>query len=171
MKIKQNANGFLTLEGFFILFLIGGAVYYFFLRDDTAMIAETTPEVVVTSQESTTSEAISNMPLIVSLQPVNGYSGSGRVSRTFEFGKPFILSISAGLPNNFETTFYEAWLENSAGQRMYLGKMTKSGATFKLDFETRENLTTFSNIIISVDGDATTVEGRSLPHDVMRGSF
>ncbi len=169
MKQLDN-NGFTLAEFVAVILIIGAVTYHFFIRDNTPQepvteVAETS-QVTQTQQQSTTDIASQ----VTTLTPVNGYSVQGKATRQYDFPR-FDFSITAALLNNFETTYYEAWLVSPNGARKNMGRLTKTSGQYRLSVTVNEDLRQYTNVVITVDGDAETVEGKSLPHDVMRGSF
>lgn len=170
-SLADRESGFSALELLFVVFVAGILVYHFVLRGDESPKTATNEPTQVVSEADDTSNDTASEKETTRLTPVNGYEGLGSASRSYTPVKGFTVSLSAALPGNFESTYYEGWLVDSSGARRSLGRMTRQSGQYRASYSSTENLLHYNTILITVDGDATTVEGKSLPHDVMTGSF
>ncbi len=100
---------------------------------------------------------------------VNGYDtsrGKAVISED-EFGY-FTISIAVVMPSEFPGTYYEAKLTGAnTTPDVNLGKMSKVGGSFTAQYVSAQPIGNYHQVIISVDGEAATVEGKTLPHGVM----
>lgn len=119
------------------------------------------------SEES--SSSVSTQQTIVSLMPVNGYDANGKLVISKDKFGHYELKLSLAMPAEFKGTYYEAYLVGS--RTISLGKLERKNGLYKLDYVLNEPISQFKMIKIIVDGDAATVEGKTLPHDVIIGEI
>jgi len=154
-----------------IIFIVAVAygAYVLFFRDSAGQNTEAAQASVIDDTESSRSQSDESHQRVVSLKPVNGYDARGKATiTTDEFGT-FEIQLSLALPAEFETTYYEAYLKGD--REVKLGKLSREGGLYKISYSSDEQLDVFDRIVVIVDGDAQTIEGKTLPHDVMIGQL
>ncbi len=104
-----------------------------------------------------------------SFTTVNGYDTSrGKAVITEDKFGYFTISIAATMPSEFPGTYYEAKIIGAGMTTdVNLGKMSKMGGSFTAQYVSARVIDDYYQVVISVDGEAATVEGKTLPHDVM----
>lgn len=167
-RLSTDSRGAMSILLIIFVIALSYGVYALFFKEDSPQDMNTP---VTTSETSDNVETVADdsHQKIISLQSVNGYSAQGKaVINEDKFGM-FSLQLSLALPSEFETTFYGAQLRGN--RTINLGKLSRVGGLYKLEYTSNETLSVFNSIVIIVDGDATTVEGKTLPHDVMVGEL
>lgn len=169
-NLHEDSNGATTiLVIIFVIALIYGGYVLFIKKDSVSEEASTQESSLNETAQPNKVQEIDNHQRVISLQPVNGYSARGKVTINEDKFGQFDMQLSVALPSEFETTYYEAHLEGS--KNINLGILTREGGTYKLDYNSNESIDVFDSIVIIVDGGAATVEGKTLPHDVMIGEL
>lgn len=165
LRVKHNQKG---LIHFLALLLVVFFIWLFFNLQPSSEPATTT-EPETTPVTDTNIDISDDNKIITSLRPLVGaIPGSGKAIKEKINGRT-LISISAALPNPFESTYYEAWLEGP--DTIPLGRMKKVAGSYKAEYDSLKDLSKYKTIRISVDGPATTIEGMAPPFDVMSGSF
>lgn len=169
-ELGDNSRGAISLLLIILMVaIIYGAYVIFFKKDAPSETRETNITVVDDSNDSAKSANDGSHQKIISLKPVNDYDARGKlIINTDKFGA-INLDLALVLPDAFETTYYEAHLEGA--KTLNLGKLTRINGVYKLDYGLGSSIDDYDSIVIIVDGDATTVEGKTLPHDVMQGQL
>lgn len=167
-KLQDDSRGVISiLVLIFVAALIYGGYVLFIKKDPDSMGAQESsinePEMQSESAEDTSHTRV------ISLQPVNDYSARGKITINEDKFGQFNMQLSAALPSEFETTYYEAQLKGK--KNVNLGRLIRDNGTYKLDYSSNESIGAFDSIVITVDGEAATVEGKTLPHDVMIGEL
>jgi len=124
------------------------------------------------SNEEITTEVQSSSPdnvIVKSFTTVNGYDTSrGKAVITEDKFGNFDVSVAAVMPSEFPGTYYQSKIVGGGGEAdVILGKMTKTGGSFVSKYVFTKSIDSYSRIVIWVDGEAETVEGKTIPHDIM----
>jgi len=102
---------------------------------------------------------------------MNGYDTSrGKVVITNDKFRNSTIVISAVMPSELSGTYYRAKITGTdITSDISLGKLSKSNGfgSYTVGHELTKSISEYSQIIISLDGAAETVEGKTLPHNVM----
>lgn len=106
-----------------------------------------------------------------SFTAVNEYDTSrGKIVISNDKFRNSTITISAVMPSEFPGTYYKAEIVGTdVVSDISLGKLSKTDGSGSFTVERKLNrpIGDYSQIIISVDGEAATVEGKTLPHNVM----
>lgn len=168
-NLKDDSKGAVSILLVIFVVALSYGVYVVFFKQDDAQNLSTSASISEISENNEIAVENDGSQRIISLNPVNGYEARGKaVIDEDRFGM-FSLQLSLALPSEFETTFYEAYLKGN--KTVNLGRLNRVDGLYKLDYTSNEALATFDSVVIVVDGDATTVEGKTLPHDVMLGEL
>jgi len=154
-----------------VVIVVWGMITLFNRINNTSpVVTEQASEVATAESNSTTPQSATTTK---SFTPVNGYNTSrGKAVITEDKFGTFDISIAVVMPSEFPSTYYFAKLIGSTGNSdVFLGKLSKTGGTFTSQYSSTKTIDAYSGVVIWVDGEAETVEGKKLPHDVMKLDF
>lgn len=89
----------------------------------------------------------------VDLNSVSGGEGIGEAFRTFDNGS-FKLTVMANLPQGN----YSAWIVNSIGTKILLGKLTAEKGGYIINYSINKDLTSYSKVLVT-EGTKNILEG------------
>lgn len=125
----------------------------------------------VASIEQSASEDIQEA-ITKSFVSVNGYNAGGKAVITEDDFGYFSMRASLTLPSEFPRTNYYAVIKGAGNNPdTQIGKLSKTGGVFSFEFDSPKPINYYSKVVIYVDGDAATVEGKTLPHNVVEMDF
>jgi hypothetical protein len=102
------------------------------------------------------------------LMSVGDFSGSGLATKSFVDGM-FNHTVSAFIPDPPKGKFYEGWLVKS-NEFISTGKMTKGGDAYIINVTKKQDLTAYTQIVITVETDADGLDNKPETH-VLEGNF
>ena len=120
------------------------------------------------TEEPLSEQEITDIVQNITLTGVNGFEGSGSASRYFE--NEFVLNIEAELMEPPAGMYYEGWIEKKDGDLISVGKLEKSGNVYMLEYNNRENMNEYTEVIISEETEENS-EDNKIETKVLQGAF
>lgn len=149
-----------------IVLLVGAAAYFLYSKNNNSQqpAEETTEEVAEWTMKDGDAEEATNLTAV---GPIEG-NGSGTATRRIREGK-FIHTIRAEIPDPHAGKFYEGWLV--LGSTFFsTGKLVKSGGSYELYYESLENKSGYSKVVVTQETETDGLDGVPETH-VLEGSF
>ena len=148
------------ITGLIILAVIAGLVYWFKLRKPTPTVpVSTTPSIeqVEGAIEDKFKFTVPDNVEKALLKDITGGDGSGIATRT---------EILVDLPDPEPGTYYQAWLENSGGKLLSLGRLAIAKGGWMVTYNGKA-YPTYNKVVISQE---KVVDG-SIEERVLEGNF